>query len=355
MNPLLVKFRNDRIFREGTFPEMRSEYVADIVPEPVARKTEFRVRENLVRTDTVSAVLSFPGRRVCALNFANANVPGGAYVLGGNAQEEALCRATLLYYTLRTARGFYRRNRLHVLPDYTHGMVYSENVPVVRDRDGALLGRPAVCDFITSPAVNRTFARFLFSRARLDRTMQERIDRIVALAARKRPDVLVLGAWGCGVFGNRRETVYPQFERAINRYLPDDVRVVFGDPRPAPGNGALSASEPETADSFPADEPLVAEEHGDVLWFDSARSAAKYVEAVDVRNAEYRFYDAKGFRLAAEVYGEPEAIRFVRTGVPAREELAGILSRYCESLHLHPASDSLEDLLVAAKTKAHTV
>ena len=136
MNPRLVKFRNDRIFREGTFPEMRSEYVADVAPEPVARKTEFRVRENLVRTDTVSAVLSFPGRRVCALNFANANVPGGAYVFGGNAQEEALCRATLLYYPLRTARGFYRRNRLHVLPDYTHGMVYSENVPVVRDRDG---------------------------------------------------------------------------------------------------------------------------------------------------------------------------------------------------------------------------
>ena len=34
MNPLLVKFRNDSIFREGTFPEMRSEYVADVAPEP---------------------------------------------------------------------------------------------------------------------------------------------------------------------------------------------------------------------------------------------------------------------------------------------------------------------------------
>lgn len=34
MNPLLVKFRNDRIFREGTFPEMRSEYIADVAPEP---------------------------------------------------------------------------------------------------------------------------------------------------------------------------------------------------------------------------------------------------------------------------------------------------------------------------------
>ena len=157
MNLFLVKLQNDRIFREGTFPEMRSEYVADIAAVPVARTTEFRVREHLLRT-----------------------------------------------------------------------------VPIVRDAAGSLLDAPAVCDFITSPAVNRTLARFLFSRATLDRTMEERIGRIVALAARKRPDVLVLGAYGCGVFGNRRETVYPQFERAINRYLPDGVEVVFADPHPPP-------------------------------------------------------------------------------------------------------------------------
>lgn len=232
MNPLILKRRNDRIFREGVFPEMRSEYVPDIEPVPIGRTEEFHVREHLMRTDTVSAVLSFPGRRVCALNFANANFPGGAYVLGGNAQEESLCRASLLYYTIRTARGFYRRNRLHVLPDYTHGMIDSANVPVVRDREGNLLGKPVPCDFITSPAVNRTLARFFFPRKTLDRIMQERIDRIIALAARKRPDVLVLGAYGCGAFGNRRETVYPQFERAINRYLHDAVQVVFADPRP---------------------------------------------------------------------------------------------------------------------------
>ena len=229
---LRIKLQNDRIFREGSFPKMRSEYVSDIDPVPVVRNTEFRVRENLLRTDTVSAILSFPNRHVCALNFANANVPGGAYVLGGNAQEEALCRATLLYYTIRTARGFYRRNRLHVLPDYTHGMIFSSTVPVIRDNDGNRLENPVACDFITSPAVNRTFAKFLFSRARLQRTMAERIGRIVALAARNQPDVLVLGAYGCGAFGNRRETVYPQFEQAINRYLPDNVQVVFADPHP---------------------------------------------------------------------------------------------------------------------------
>lgn len=232
MPPLLLKRQNDRIFRESTFPEMRSLYVPGIEPVPVGRKEEFRVREHLLGTDTVSAVLSFPGRRVCALNFANANFPGGAYVLGGNAQEEALCRASLLYYTIRTARGFYWRNRLHILPDYTHGMIDSVDVPVIRDHEGNLLEKPVACDFITSPAVNRTLARFLFPRKTLDRIMQERIDRIIALAARKRPDVLILGAYGCGAFGNRRETVYPQFERAINRYLPDAVQVVFADPHP---------------------------------------------------------------------------------------------------------------------------
>ena len=230
---LRIKLQNDRIFRDGSFPKMRSEYVFDIDPVPVVRNTEFRVRENLLRTDTVSAILSFPDRHVCALNFANANVPGGAYVFGGNAQEEALCRATLLYYTIRTVRGFYRRNRLHVLPDYTHGMIFSSNVPVIRDNDGNRIENPVACDFITSPAVNRTFAKFFFSRARLERTMAKRIERIVALAARNQPDVLILGAYGCGAFGNRRETVYPQFEQAINRYLPDNVQVVFADPHPS--------------------------------------------------------------------------------------------------------------------------
>ena len=43
--------------------------------------------------------------------------------------------------------------------------------------------------------------------------------------------MLVLGAFGCGVFGNKREVVYPMFEDAINRYLPEDITVVFADPR----------------------------------------------------------------------------------------------------------------------------
>ena len=231
MNYLQIKLENDRIFREGSFPEMRSAVYADLTPKAVTRAEPFRVSEHLLQTDTISAVLQYPDKRVCALNFANANFPGGAYILGGSAQEEALCRASLLYYTIRTVHAYYRRNHLHVLPDYTDSMIYSEHVPVIRDNTGNRLTTPAESDFITCPAVNRTFAKLLMSGKKLDTVMERRITQIIALAAERSPDALILGAFGCGVFGNRRETVYPMFEQAINRYLPETVEVVFADPR----------------------------------------------------------------------------------------------------------------------------
>ena len=231
MRHLQIKLENDAYFRKGNFPEMRSEVYLGLPVQGVSRREVFRVKGHLLQTDTISAVLQHRGKRVCALNFANANFAGGAYTLGGSAQEEALCRASLLYYTIRTAKPFYRANRMHLLPDYTDYLIYSEHVPVIRDNSGNLLETPMECDFITSPAVNRTFAKFLFSQKHIDSIMQERITQIIALAADKHPEVLILGAFGCGVFGNKREVVYPMFEDAINRYLPEDITVIFADPR----------------------------------------------------------------------------------------------------------------------------
>lgn len=230
MHYLQIKRQNDRIFREGCFPEMRSEVVTEITGKAISGNS-VSVSACTVRTDTISAILEYGSGRTIALNFANAMFPGGGYILGGNAQEEALCRASLLYYTIRTASDYYRRNRLHVLPTYTDAMIYSVNVPVIRDNSGKLLEKPQICDFITCPAVNRTFARFMFRRQSLDAIMQTRIDKIIQLAASKQPDTLILGAFGCGEFGNRRETVYPQFESAISNYLPQSIKVVFADPK----------------------------------------------------------------------------------------------------------------------------
>ena len=202
-----IKSENDRIFKNGKF--------------------------NMV-SETVFSVSEIPERagrgNITALNFANAMYAGGAYVLGGNAQEESLCRASMLYYTIRNQKDYYRRNRLHILPDYTDTMIYSENVPIIRNDFGELLEKTVLCNFITSPAVNRTFAKFIFSQKKINNIMYSRIEKIIILSLEKKTDILILGAFGCGMFGNRRETILPMFEEIINKYVPDSVEIIFAIP-----------------------------------------------------------------------------------------------------------------------------
>lgn len=227
-----IKRENDCIFKESNFHAMTSETVSSFKKLPeIKREKYFSVAENTVKATTVQSILENSGHgNITALNFANAMYAGGAYVLGGNAQEESLCRASMLYYTIRTQKDYYHRNRLHVFPDYTDTMIYSENVPVIRNDDGTLLENPVLCNFITSPAVNRTFAKFMFSGKKINHIMYKRIEKIITLALEKKSDILILGAFGCGMFGNRRETVLPMFEEIINNYVPDSVAVVFAIP-----------------------------------------------------------------------------------------------------------------------------
>ena len=136
----------------------------------------------------------------------------------------------MLYYTIRNQKDYYRRNRLHILPDYTDTMIYSENVPIIRNDFGELLEKTVLCNFITSPAVNRTFAKFIFSQKKINNIMYSRIEKIIMLSLEKKTDILILGAFGCGMFGNRRETILPMFEEIINKYVPDSIEVIFAIP-----------------------------------------------------------------------------------------------------------------------------
>ena len=227
---LKIKLANDKIFKANNYPEMNSKVFNTIEKNPIQRKEKFRVKDNLLKSNTISAILTYGFGKTIALNFANANIAGGAYILGGEAQEEALCRASLLYYTIKTQRKFYYKNRLHFIPTYTNTMIYSANVPIIRDNKGNLLENPKFCDFITSPAVNRYLSKLFFIPDKIIyKIMKERISNIIALAALKQPDLLILGAWGCGAFGNKREIIYPLFEEAINLYLPEKVKVIFAD------------------------------------------------------------------------------------------------------------------------------
>ncbi|MCH5196539.1 MAG: TIGR02452 family protein [Oscillospiraceae bacterium] len=222
----LVK-ENDRLYESGAFDGMKSEFFSDLKPVENPRSKSFSVSDSLVQMTTVACILENAGKKIIALNFASARHPGGGYLTGASAQEESLCRASGLYYTIKDVHEYYEQNARHKLSDYTDGMIYSENVPVVRDDSGVLLKAPVLCDFITSPAVNRGAARLPDSE--VNAKMKQRIEKIITLAVSKAPDVVILGAFGCGVFRNRREDVLPLFEDAINSYG-GDVEYIFAIP-----------------------------------------------------------------------------------------------------------------------------
>jgi uncharacterized protein (TIGR02452 family) len=88
-------------------------------------------------------------------------------------------------------------------------MIYSPACPVFRDDAGQWLTQPYVVDIITSPAPNAGAIRQNepANHQHIVPTLTERAGKILALAAARQCDALVLGAWGCGVFRNDPGTV----------------------------------------------------------------------------------------------------------------------------------------------------
>jgi len=214
------------------------------------------------------------------LNFASAKNPGGGYLRGASAQEESLCRSSLLYPCLHQYENrrdhYYQINRrkrsgpsrrgAHFGTLYSNCAIFSPLVPVIRDDgpDANLLEHPCLVSFVTSPAPNKSILiqhqlrdnskkksaksgkrckeNSKQKSAKSDKTITEaeitttssssslstekndeelqnvmvqRIKRILKIFNVNECTDLVLGAFGCGVFGNDPKFVAAAFHRII--------------------------------------------------------------------------------------------------------------------------------------------
>ncbi|MFD5409173.1 TIGR02452 family protein [Streptomyces nojiriensis] len=168
---------------------------------------------------------------VAVLNFASARNPGGGYVRGAKAQEEALCRASALYETLLEAPEYYEVHRAERSTFYTDRVIHSPGVPVFRDDRGGLLETPFRVGFLTSPAPNAgTIRRQEPERAaEIPAALARRAELVLEVAALHGYRRLVLGAWGCGVFQNDPAQVAEAFRGLLaDRFAGVFEQVVFG-------------------------------------------------------------------------------------------------------------------------------
>lgn len=195
---------------------------------------KYIISKSIIDDNTVDAsIKAFNeyGGNVIALNFASAVSPGGGYVYGATTQEECLCRASTLYPCLTQFKSHYIKNMIFYTPIFKDYLIYSPCVPVFRNNDSDFLDKHINISFITCPAVNNSIARFFYSKDKIENVMKDRIEFIIKYALTKNPSVLILGAFGCGVFKNDRNKIYNYFEDAINKYVNlDKTQIVFAVP-----------------------------------------------------------------------------------------------------------------------------
>lgn len=202
-------------------------------PAPVYDKP-FEVVLSPHKTLEASKKYAVAGERVCVLNFASSVAPGGGVLTGAQAQEECISRLSTLYFALSdkdTAGKFYdyhweligkgemnRRNR--------DDIVYTPGITVVRDEaDGEKImtedNRYNV-DVITcaAPDVRRTgdASEYCPAEDELLRVFEIRWRKILTVAAKHKAEVLILGAFGCGVFANPPELVVKAFNNVADEF-----------------------------------------------------------------------------------------------------------------------------------------
>jgi uncharacterized protein (TIGR02452 family) len=161
------------------------------------------------------------GHKVVSLNFAAATNPGGGFLTGARAQEEYLCRSSALYLAIKDSP-MYAFHRREGHKRYSDAMIYSPDVPVFRDDEHRLLPKPYLASFITSaaPLTKHLHPEELTLVADI---LRKRIWKILTVAQAHGHDSLVLGAWGCGAFGNDGNQVAALFRWALE----DDFKGAF--------------------------------------------------------------------------------------------------------------------------------
>lgn len=175
--------------------------------------------------------------KTAILNYASFKEPGGGFLAGSRAQEESLCHRSTLYNVLSAFKdSFYKDNHKELNYGlYTDATLYTPDIIFNRDTDYSI-----ICDVITTAAPNLSAIKRnqnMYGKGEhittkmINETLINRIDTILSIAYAQGVDNLVLGPFGCGVFGNDPNVVATAMKDLIeNKYRGVFKHVIFSLP-----------------------------------------------------------------------------------------------------------------------------
>ena len=224
---------NNKVKCQSRFTtEFISEHQLDALILP---DNNFMPQYEVVNESVVDTVLRLGNCGV--LNFASAKNPGGGFLNGAVAQEECLAVSSDLYNSQLQASQYYNINRNCRTMLYTHNMIYSQGITFIRNGSLNTIASPVTANVLTSPAVNAGayYGNENGKKSVVLEVMEKRMRYILKLFVAKGDVKIILGAYGCGVFGNDTADVADIFYKLLKseefgRYFEYIVFVVY-DPK----------------------------------------------------------------------------------------------------------------------------
>jgi len=202
------------LYRDGEAPVLDPRHCPNLA----------RTKVRVVNADTIGATIELANNSttlmpVCVLNMANAQLPGGGWMRGALAQEEALCYRTSLafslkryYYPLPEREGIYSPRILVFRESIKNGHDWVD----LRNPKGLSVAAVVSVGAVCRPAIIRDAngnERYVSSKDRA--LMEEKMRVILRMAARNRHRQIVLGAFGAGAFKNPKDEVAKMWKNVL--------------------------------------------------------------------------------------------------------------------------------------------
>lgn len=207
-----------------------SDMMTDLKHEP---NPDMHVGTIALGTAQAASKLAQYGGKTALLDFASFKNPGGGYLNGSFAQEEAICSESNLYNILSQMTDWYDENRSWRADNESRNALYSDRGLYVPDVALTVNSRIVKCDVIVVASPNWSAAsKAGCDKAANDEALSRRIELVLDMAEDNGVKSIVLGAFGCGVFGQDPRQVARMFkDKLANRPFANVVFAVL------PGRG----------------------------------------------------------------------------------------------------------------------
>jgi len=277
--------------------------MAEPPPEATPCESDSHTVASTVNLDTVEAIelLCAQGLRPAALNFAHEYNCGGGFEHSDGSQEEDLFRKTSCFLSLWPhrrsddgpgvlARGIWIGEYDEALPRkeayYPHtecGGIYSPHVRIIRSSTRLPQQHPAAAAGGAGPGGRKAAAAPFWPADQVDdatvfgmislaaqnvpRThtfnpelLRQKVRAVCRIAVEQGHDSLVLGAFGCGYFGNPNHVVASTFCKVLKEEFANHFRaVLYAIPGPLHGTNLRAFAEVFGLQSPKELRPLLAE------------------------------------------------------------------------------------------------